>query len=152
MTTSAVAARPSYQLDGTNYARTASLLGAPLVAIAAGLAAEWLDFRALRYPLLVMVLAGVMATSFALLPAAGRRPVRESAVVLAVGVATWAAGETLYAVIHALRGDPFEAERFGPQWAQALGLIGVHAIALGAPTGVVAALLLRLRAWWVARA
>ena len=49
-------------------------------------------------------------------------------------------------IIHAARGQAFEAERFGPQWAQALGLIGVHALFLGAPTGIAAGALLWVRA------
>ena len=150
--TRAAVARPGNQLDAARLTRSVAFFGAPLAAIAAGLAAEWLDFRALRYPLLALVLAGVTATSLALALTARHGVTRDSAVALAIGVATWAAAETLYVVIHALRGEPFEAERFGPQWAQALGLIAVHALALGAPTGVAAALLLQLRAWWMGRA
>ena len=41
-------------------------------------------------------------------------------------------------LLHVAGGERFDAERFGPQWRQALGLIGVHALFLGAPTGVVA--------------
>jgi hypothetical protein len=117
------------------------LLGAPLAALLAGLAAQWLDFNALRYPLLLMVLGGVTATAHAL--TGGRRGWRPFAVTVATGIATWAAAETLYVVIHAALGQPFDAERFGAQWSQALGLIAVHALALGAPTGICAAVLLQ---------
>jgi hypothetical protein len=112
------------------------LLGAPVVAILAGVAAEWLDFRALRYPLLLMVAAGVLATAYALF--GSERTVPAFVATLALGAATWAAAETLYVVIHTIRGEPFDAERFGPQWAQAMGLIGVHALFLGVPTGIAA--------------
>jgi hypothetical protein len=119
------------------------LFSAPAVALAAGLAAEWLDFRALRYPLLLSVLVGVLATSLAL--SARTRPrIRDAMITVAIGVATWGAAETIYVVIHTLRGEAFHAERFGPQWSQAFGLIAVHAFALGAPTGVAAALLQRV--------
>jgi len=143
----------------------ALIFGAPVAAALAGVTAEWLDVRALRYPLLLMVLAGVAATAFAIEsrgrdvanasdPARGRgqesgrgKPLRQRVVrALIIGVSTWAAAEMLYVIIHAARGEAFEAERFGPQWAQALGLIGVHALFLGAPTGIVAGALLRVRA------
>lgn len=122
------------------------IFGAPAVAIVAGLAAEWLDFRALRYPLLLLVGLGVLATASALI--GRRRDARTFALVVATGVATWAAAETLYVILHTLRGIPFEAERFGPQWAQALGLIAVHGIVLGAPTGVLAAVILHAGPVW----
>jgi hypothetical protein len=131
------------------------LLAPPGAAVAAGMAAEWLDFRALRYPLLLMMLLAVVATALA---RESRREIRsgfaarEFLLIIGIGVATWGAAETLYVVIHALRGEPFEAERFGPQWAQALGLIAVHAVVLGATTGAVAAVIVRLRGWWLARA
>ena len=63
-----------------------------------------------------------------------------------VPLAAWAAAETLYVVLHAAQGERFDAERFGPQWRQALGLIGVHAVVLGAPTGIVAGVLLQANA------
>jgi hypothetical protein len=130
------------------------LAGAPAALALAGGAAEWLDFRALRYPILLVMLAGVVLTARALETSAQGDLVRRQAVVrtVAIGVGAWAAAESLYVVIHALRGQPFDAERFGPQWAQALGLIAVHALVLGAPTGVAAAAVLRLRSWWAARA
>lgn len=118
------------------------IFGAPLAAVLVGVSAEWLDVRALRYPLLTMVLAGVAATAFAI-ESRGRGALVRA---LIIGVSTWAAAETLYVIIHAARGQAFEAERFGPQWAQALGLIGVHALFLGAPTGIAAGALLWVRA------
>jgi hypothetical protein len=107
--------------------------------VLAGLAAEWLDFRALRYPLLLMVGIGVLATA---LPLFGReRPLRAFVLTLLLGAATWGAVETLYVVLHVAQGESFDAERFGPQWRQAFGLIGVHALFLGVPTGIVAGVL-----------
>ncbi len=104
------------------------------------MAAEWLDVTALRYPLLLLVGLGVLATAWALL--GSRRDARAFALAIALGMATWASAEALYVALHTMRSQPFEAERFGPQWAQALGLIGVHGLFLGAPTGIAAALLL----------
>lgn len=118
------------------------LVGAPIAAALAGLGAEWLDFRALRYPLLVMVGAGVLATALALF--AHERPWRAFVLTVVLGAATWGAAETLYVVLHAAQGEQFDAERFGPQWRQALGLIGVHALFLGVPTGLAAGLLRHL--------
>jgi hypothetical protein len=128
------------------------LVAAPAVALIAGIAAEWLDFQALRYPLLGAVLAGVTVTAAALDPGRRQPALGQALRTVALGVATWGAAEAVYVIIHTLRGEPFDAGRFGPQPAQALGLIAVHALALGAPTGAVAAALLRLRAWWLARA
>ncbi|MDE3096035.1 MAG: hypothetical protein KGK07_08540 [Chloroflexota bacterium] len=122
--------------------RAAAVLvwGAPLAALLAGMGAEWLDFRALRVPFLLVVGCGVLATSYAL--SGARAGGRRFALTVLVGMATWGAGEALYTVIHSARGEPFHAGRFGPQPAQALGLIGVHALFLGLPTGLVAAALL----------
>jgi len=141
----------------------ALIFGAPAAAALTGVSAEWLDVRVLRYPLLLMVLAGVAATVFAIEsrgrgvahtadPARGRglpRPYGALIRALIIGISTWAAAETLYVIIHAARGESFEAERFGSQWAQALGLIGVHALFLGAPTGIVAGTFVwtRARLW-----
>jgi hypothetical protein len=136
-------------------ARGMALLAAPAAAVAAGLAAELLDFRALRYPLLLMMLAAVTVTALAI-EQRGSRPrssgAKQTLRAIALGIAAWSAAEVLYVLIHALRGEPFDAERFGPQWTQALGLIGVHAFVLGAPTGIAAAAIIRVRAWWLARA
>jgi hypothetical protein len=112
------------------------ILAAPLAALLAGLAAEWLDFRALRYPLLLMVALGVLATAHALF--AHERRVPAFLFTVALGAATWGAAEALYVVLHAAIGESFDADRFGPQWAQAIALIGVHALLLGVPTGVAA--------------
>lgn len=122
------------------------IFGAPGVAVIAGVAAEWLDVRALRYPLLLVVGLGVLATAWALI--GRRRDARTFALAVGIGFATWAAAETLYVIIHTVRGTPFEAERFGPQWAQALGLIAVHGAFLGAPTGLVAAVMLHAAPLW----
>ena len=121
-------------------------LAAPVTAVLAGVAAEWLDFRALRYPLLAMVLTGVLVTAWARF--ASGRNARTFVLTLLLGMATWAAAESLYVVLHVAQGERFDADRFGPQWAQALGLIGVHGLFLGAPTGLAAALLLHARPAW----
>ncbi len=130
------------------------MLSAPAAAVAAGIVSEWLDFRALRYPLLLIVLVAVVATALAV-DSRGRSArglaVGDSLRTIAIGLVTWGAAESIYVAVHALRGEPFEAGRFGPQWAQAAGLIGVHALFLGMPTGVVAAMILRLRGRWLAR-
>jgi hypothetical protein len=118
------------------------MFGAPAAAVIAGFAAEWLDFRALRYPLLLMVGAGVLGTSWALL--GRRRGVGAFLMTVLLGAATWGIAEMLYAIIHAAQGETFDAERFGPQWGQALGLIGVHALFLGVPTGVATGVLREL--------
>lgn len=129
------------------------IFGAPVAAALAGVSAEWLDFRALRYPLLLLVLTGVLATAHTI-ESRGRgqesgrgrrRPYSALVRTLIIGVLTWAAAETLYVMVHAARGEAFEAERFGPQWVQALGLIGVHGLVLGAPTGIAAGVLLQVR-------
>jgi hypothetical protein len=114
--------------------------GAPIVAVLAGFAAEWLDFRTLRYPILLLVGLGVLATAYAI---HGARPnLRAAALIVLLGAATWGAAESLYAAIHVARGNEFDAARFGPQWRQAVGLIAVHAGVLGVPTGIAAAALL----------
>ena len=116
--------------------------GAPLVAILAGIGAEFLDFRALRVPFLFGVGFGVLATSYALF---GTRASRRNFVLTAlIGAATWAGAETLYTILHPLRGEMFHADRFGPQWAQALGLIAAHGLFLGLPTGITAAVMLHV--------
>ncbi len=136
---SALAAAPPDRRPSRGAA--ALVWGAPLAALLAGIGAEWLDFRALRVPFLLVVGCGVLATSYAL---SGTHPGgrRQMALTVLVGMAAWGAGEALYTVIHTARGEPFHAARFGPQPAQALGLIGVHALILGLPTGLAAAALL----------
>jgi hypothetical protein len=189
--------------------RALLLAGAPVAAVLAGMAAQWLDFRELRWPLLALVGLGVLATAWALTPgregaggrskrrpyttahkvhagavAGGRSKQRPYAphevhagavaggtqrpyaaptldadgdrvagargeqrpytaggaflLTVMLGVATWAAAETVYVLLHVALGERFEAERFGPQPAQALGLIAAHALFLGLPTGAVA--------------
>jgi hypothetical protein len=119
------------------------LLGAPVVAVLAGMAAEWLDFRTLRAPLLLMVGFGVLATAYAV--GGRRRGWRPFVATVLIGAATWAGAQTVYAIIHTASGERFHADRFGPQWSQAIALVAAHGAFLGAPTGVVAAVLL-----WVA--
>lgn len=126
-------------------ARRWLVLGAPAAAVLAGLAAEFLDFRALRYPLLLIVLAGVVATAYAL--GGGRSGVAPFALAVAAGVASWAAAETLYVALHLARGQEFETTRFAPEWAKALWLIAAHGVFLGLPTGVAAGLVLQAVAW-----
>ena len=84
-----------------------------------------------------LALALVLSTAFALF---GRRAgVRPLLATILLGAVTWAAAESLYVALHTARGEAFDAARFGPQWSQALGLIGVHGLFLGVPTGIVAA-------------
>jgi hypothetical protein len=127
------------------------MYAAPLAAVLAGCAAEWLDFRALRYPLLAMVLAGVTATRYAqdaLAQDRERSQIRGYGALLravVLGVVTWGAAETVYVLLHVLQGERFAADRFGPQPVQALALIAAHGVFLGAPTGIVAWALLQAR-------
>lgn len=118
------------------------LLGAPLAAVLGGMAGEWLDFRALRVPLLVTVGFGVLATAYAIHGTHGGW--RGFAGTVLVGVGTWAAAQSIYAAIHLGSGERFHAERFGAQWSQAIALVAAHGAFLGAPTGVAAALILRV--------
>ena len=118
------------------------LFGAPFVAVLAGMSAEWLDFRALRVPLLLFVGFGVLATAYA---AGGvRGGWRSFATTVLIGAVTWAAAQSVYAIIHVASGERFEADRFGPQWSQVIALIAAHGAFLGAPTGLAAAIILRL--------
>ena len=123
-------------------ARALLVLGAPIVAVCAGMGAEFLDFRALRVLFLLGVGFGVLATSFALFGTRASR--RNFALTALVGVATWGGAEALYTIIHPLRGEAFHAGVFGPQWSQALGLVAAHGLFLGLPTGVAAAVLLHV--------
>lgn len=142
MTSSAAVRAPSPVGDSSFAENAVRLLwgGAPLAALLGGMAAEWLDFRALRVPLLLMVGLGVLATSYAL--TRGRTGTRPFLSAITAGAATWAAAEAVYAIIHVASGERFHAERFGPQWSQAAGLIAAHGLLLGVPTGIVAALML----------
>ena len=134
---------------------TAHLLvyAAPVAAVIAGVSAEWLDFRALRYPLLIMMLASVAATLHAreamALKRGGARRGALDAMLRAVllGVVTWGAAQTVYVMLHVAQGERFDAPRFGPQPLQALALIAAHAVFLGAPTGLAAGAILQARAW-----
>lgn len=120
------------------------LLGAPCVAILAGVSAQWLDFRALRVPLLLLVGCGVLATAYA--TNGVRRDWRAALTTVAIGAATWAAAQGVYAIIHIAAGERFHADRFGAQWLQAIALIAAHGAFLGVPTGIVAAIILRVAA------
>ena len=120
------------------------LLGAPCVAIVAGMSAQWLDFRALRVPLLLLVGFGVLATAYA--TNGVRRDWRAALTTVLIGAATWAAAQSIYAIIHIASGERFHADRFGAQWSQAIALIAAHGTFLGAPTGIVAAMILRIAA------
>ncbi len=118
------------------------LFGAPFVAVLAGMSAEWLDFRALRVPLLLLVGFGVLATAYA--AGGARGGWRSFAMTVLLGAATWAAAQSVYAIIHVASGERFHAERFGPQWSQAILLIAAHGAFLGTPTGLAAAIILRI--------
>lgn len=118
----------------------ALLLAAPIAALLIGLSAEWLDFRALQVPLLFLAGFGILATAYAIDGTqVGRWPFVRTA---GIGFATWAGAQSVFVLLHLARGESFDAGRFGPQWAQALGLIAAHGLFLGLPTGVVAALML----------
>lgn len=113
------------------------LFAAPVAAVAAGMGAEWLDFRALRYPLLLMMGLGVVVTGYALV---GDRTGWKAAVkTVVLGVSAWAAAQTFYVVLHLALGGRLNFEMFDSQPAQAAGLIVAHGVFLGAPTGGVAA-------------
>jgi hypothetical protein len=118
----------------------ALVFGAPLAALLLGLSAEWLDFRELRVPLLFVAGFGVLATAYAI--DGTRTDVRPFARTVLAGFATWAGAQSVYAILHVARGESFDAGRFGPQWAQSVGLIAAHGLFLGVPTGIVAALML----------
>ncbi len=111
-----------------------------VVVVLGGMAAEWLDFRALRVPLLLVAGCGVLAAAWAI--TRGRTGVRPFIETVAAGAATWAAIEALYVVIHLAGGERFHAERFGPQWSQAIGLVAAHGVFLGMPTGIAVAVVL----------
>jgi hypothetical protein len=117
-------------------------LGAPLAAVVGGMAGEWLDFRALRVPLLVTMGFGVLATAYAIHGRHGGW--RRFAATVLIGAGTWAGAQSIYVAIHLASGERFHAERFGAQWSQAIALVAAHGAFLGAPTGVAAALILRV--------
>jgi hypothetical protein len=120
-------------------ARSVALLAAPLMATTAGLMSHWWDPRqALLLPMGLAVLATAWAMS------SGRHGWFLFFLSVGVGAAAWGFAQTVYVCAHALAGEPFDAERFGPQGAQAIGLIAAHALFLGVPTGAVAGLLLNL--------
>lgn len=110
----------------------------PVVAAAfvAGALSAFTDFRALREPILVMMVIAVALSAASLVR--DKRGWRPFLTALALGPAAWAGAQVVYVLLQAIRGEPLEADRFGPQWAQALGLIGAHALFLGVPTGAAA--------------
>lgn len=119
----------------------AMLYAAPLAAAVAGMAAQWLDFRTLRVPLLLLVLAGVFATCAAL--TRGRGAGATLAICVLGGALTWSGAQVLYSVLHVAAGEQFSFSRLdGPQPVQALGLIVAHAAFLGLPTGIAASVAL----------
>jgi hypothetical protein len=105
--------------------------------VLAGMAAE-VD-SALRVPLLLMVGFGASAR-YAVTRAARPAPVSHGC-----RRRRHRAAETVYAIIHVAAGERFHAERFGPQWSQAIGLIAAHGLFLGVPTGIAAAFMLQAR-------
>jgi hypothetical protein len=118
--------------------------GAVLAALIVGVGGEWLDFRALRVPILLVVGICVLAAACSFSPRGG---VGDFVRTSLVGAATWGTGGVLYAIIHVARGESFDASRFGPQWSQALGLIAVHALLLGLPTGIAVASAMQAYRW-----
>lgn len=137
-----VVAHPQFAPEPRSWFVASLLFAAPVAAIVAGMAAQWLDFRALRVPLLLLVGFGVLTTALAL--AEGRRGWRTFVIAVGVGAAAWAGEQTVYVALHVALGEPFEAERFGPQWSQAIMLILAHGLFLGVPTGAFAGLLLHV--------
>lgn len=111
-----------------------------LAIVLCGMAAEWLNFRALRVPLLLLAGCGVLAAAWAI--TRGRAGVRPFLETVAAGAATWAAIETAYVVIHLAQGERFHADRFGAQWSQAVLLVAVHGAFIGVPTGIAVAVAL----------
>jgi hypothetical protein len=147
MATRAVPIAPRTPVEAAPAPRARWLaFGAPLVALLGGMSAEWLDFRELRVPLLFMVGFGVLATAYRM--TGTRAGWRAFAVAVLVGVATWAAVEGVYTITHVARGEQFHADRFGPQWSQAIGLIAAHGLFLGTPTGAAAGVMLQWRSLW----
>lgn len=132
--------------DGTPRRRYAALASAPAAAVVAGLAAEWLDFRALRAPILIMVVAAVLITGGALI--GGRRDGGAFATITLVGVLAWTAVSAVFVAVHGTRGESFMfgEEYLDQQWMRAAGVIVAHGLLLGAPTGVAAALIVHGRA------
>ncbi len=142
--------------------RWAAVASATVGVLTVALSAEFVDFRTLRVPILMAV--GVCVLWTAIVWIGPRRPIdggrpdegghvgpplrgRSASAVeflrsTALGAGIWGAGGAVYAIVHVARGETFDADRFGPQWAQALGLIGVHALFLGVPTGIATALVL----------
>ena len=114
-------------------------MGAPLAAVVSGVLAH---FVADRQPLLIPMTIGIVATSFAL--ARGRKGPRVFLLALGVGFLAWGGEQIVYSITHVIAGERFEAERFGPQWAQVLGLTFAHAVFLGLPSGLLAGLLLHV--------
>ncbi len=115
------------------------VVGAPLAAVISGVCAH---FFADRQPLLIPMMIGIVATSFAL--ARGGTGLRVFLLALAVGFLAWGGEQIVYSITHVAAGEQFEAERFGPQWAQVLGLTLAHAVFLGLPSGLLAGLLLHV--------
>lgn len=114
-------------------------VGAAAAAITTGLLSALTEFREWRELILVMMVAGAAMGAAGLHRGSDDRRLTLTAFVL--GPAMWALAQIVYVMVQLGRGEPFEADRFGPQWAQALGLIAAHAVFLGTPTGVAAALL-----------
>lgn len=109
---------------------------APAAALVAGVLSAFTDFRALREPILLMMVVAVALSAASATRGARERHVFWTAVVL--GAATWAGSQMVYVALQIARQEPFEADLFGPQWSQALGLVAAHAAFLGVPTGIAA--------------
>ena len=118
--------------------------GAVVGALTVGAGGEWLDFRALRAPILLGVGVCVLAAACSVPRSRGFIDFVRTALI---GAATWGAGRALYAFIHIARGESFDASRFGPQWSQALGLIAVHTVLIGLPTSIAVAALMQAYRW-----
>jgi ABC-type Co2+ transport system permease subunit len=88
-----------------------------------------------------MSIAVILAAAALTRNASGLRIVYIS---VAAGMALWGAEQIVYAVTHLAAGESFSADRFGPQWLQAIMLVLAHATLLGVPSGLVAGLILYL--------
>lgn len=114
-------------------------VAATAAAITTGLLSALTEFRDWRELILVMMVAGAAMGAVGVHRGPSNRRLALTAFLLGPGM--WALAQVVYVLVQLGRGEPFDADRFGPQWSQALGLIAAHAVFLGIPTGAAAAVL-----------